>query len=73
MKLARFRIQHYKPIVDSSDCYLGSDMTILAGKNESGKTAILEALRDFDDQDSTSFPDDALPINSSTTPCVELW
>lgn len=48
MKLKKFRIKNYKSIVDSGDCYLTDTVTILAGKNESGKTSILEALEDFD-------------------------
>ena len=47
MKVKKFRIKNYKSIVDSGDCYLTDTITILAGKNESGKTAILEALEDF--------------------------
>ena len=48
MKIQKIRIKNYKSIIDSGDCYLTNDVTILAGKNESGKTSILEALRDFD-------------------------
>ena len=48
MKLKKFKIKNYKSIVDSGDCYLTDTITILAGKNESGKTSILEALQDFD-------------------------
>lgn len=47
MKLYKFRIRNYKSIIDSEYCYLEDRITILAGKNESGKTAILEALEDF--------------------------
>lgn len=47
MKLLKFRIKNYKSIVDSGDCYFSDKLTILAGKNESGKTTILEALGDF--------------------------
>ena len=47
MKLHKFRIQNYKSIIDSGDCYVDNMVTILAGKNESGKTSILEALEDF--------------------------
>ncbi len=47
MKLKKFRIKNYKSIIDSGDCYLTDTITILAGKNESGKTSILEALEDF--------------------------
>ena len=48
MKLKKFRIKNFKSINDSGDCYLTDTITILAGKNESGKTSILEALEDFD-------------------------
>ena len=48
MKLKKFRIKNFKSITDSGDCYLTDTITILAGKNESGKTSILEALEDFD-------------------------
>jgi len=48
MKLKKFRIKNYKSITDSGDCYLTDTISILAGKNESGKTSILEALEDFD-------------------------
>jgi len=48
MKLIKFRIKNYKSIADSGDCYLTDTITILAGKNESGKTSILETLEDFD-------------------------
>lgn len=49
MKLNKFRILNYKAITDSGECDLMTDkITILAGQNESGKTSILEALRDFD-------------------------
>ncbi len=47
MKIKKIRIKNYKSIVDSGDCYLEDDLTIFAGKNESGKTSILEALDDF--------------------------
>ena len=48
MDLSSFRIKNYRSIKDSGECYLSGDfITILAGKNESGKTAILEALEDF--------------------------
>lgn len=48
MKLKKFRIKNFKSITDSGNCYLTDTITILAGKNESGKTSILEALEDFD-------------------------
>lgn len=47
MKVLKFQIKNYKSIVDSGECYLSELVTILAGKNESGKSSILEALFDF--------------------------
>ncbi len=48
MDIKYFRIKNYRSIKDSGICYLsGDNITILAGKNESGKTSILEALEDF--------------------------
>lgn len=67
MKLTKIRALNYKSIVDSGDCYLDECVTVLAGKNESGKTSILEAIRDFDvkkDIDETAKPikdKDAVP------------
>lgn len=62
MKLKKFRIKNYKSIVDSGDCYLTDTITILAGKNESGKTSILEALEDFDTDEKIR--ETAKPIKS---------
>ena len=62
MKIKKFRIKNYKSIIDSGDCYPTDTITILAGKNESGKTSILEALEDFDTQESIR--ETAKPIKS---------
>ena len=44
-----FRIRHFRSITDSGECRLSGDrITVLAGQNEAGKTAVLTALRDFD-------------------------
>lgn len=66
MELIKFRIKNYKSIVDSGDCYFSDKLTILAGKNESGKTSILEALEDFDE--NKKIRDDAKPINGDGIP-----
>ena len=71
MRLLKFRIQHYKSITDSGWCWLASDVTTLAGKNESGKSAVLEALRDFD-RDGAAMPDGAKPIDDSGKPMLEM-
>lgn len=60
MKLKEFKILNYKSIKDSGYCDISSDITILAGKNESGKSVILEALSCFNI--NANIPDDARPI-----------
>ncbi|HTM91813.1 MAG TPA: AAA family ATPase, partial [Flavisolibacter sp.] len=49
MKLKSFRIENYKSILDSGECIISAldNITILAGQNESGKSSILQALRDY--------------------------
>ena len=46
MKLRAFRVQMYRSILDSEWVDV-DDITVLVGKNESGKTAILKALHKF--------------------------
>ena len=71
MKLTSFRIRHYKSIVDSGECEMSQEnISILAGQNESGKTSILEALRDFDflvEINPEAKPDD----NEDAIPTIE--
>jgi len=71
MKTIKFRIENYKSIKDSGKCYLDNKITILAGKNEAGKTAIVEALEDFNvDREIRK---EAIPIHdSSLKPEIEL-
>ena len=44
MKLKSFNVENYKSIKKLGECEVDDKMTVLAGKNESGKTNILEAL-----------------------------
>ena len=71
MKLLSFQIRDYKSIIDSGECEMsGENITVLAGQNESGKTSILEALRDFDYSEeisSEAVPDD----RDGATPMVD--
>ena len=64
MKLKSFRITNYKSIIDSGECRLSDNdnITVLAGQNESGKSSILQALRDFENGeiDKDSLRDDEL-------------
>lgn len=70
MKLIKFRIKNYKSIVDSGDCYFSDKLTIFAGKNESGKSSVLEALEDFH-QDKT-IREEAKPIEGEGIPEVSV-
>ena len=45
MKLIKVQIQCFRNILDSTEVDIQNDVTCLVGKNESGKTAFLEALR----------------------------
>lgn len=52
MRPLAFRIYDFKSVHDSTVCTFSDDrITVLAGQNESGKTSILTALRDFDQPD----------------------
>lgn len=44
MKLTNVRIRMFRNILDSTDVSIQPDVTCLVGKNESGKTAFLQAL-----------------------------
>lgn len=71
MKLIKFRIKNYKSIKDSKLCYLDNKITIFAGKNEAGKTAILEALEEFNN--SKPISEDAISLfDESLIPEIEL-
>ncbi|MEP4033900.1 AAA family ATPase [Roseibium polysiphoniae] len=45
MKLKTVQINHFKHVLDSTPVEIQPDITCLVGKNESGKSAFLEALR----------------------------
>src|SRR5438270_3815175 len=45
MKLKKVLVSHYRNIISSTEVEIQPDVTCLVGKNESGKTAFLEALR----------------------------
>ena len=73
MRLTKFRIKNFKSIIDTGYCSFGSDMTILVGKNESGKTATLEALRYFN-RTIQRVTEDAFPLDGNDRdPSVEIW
>lgn len=71
ISIQKFRIMNYKSIKDSGDCYLSDNVTIFAGKNESGKSSILEALQDF--HKDREIRSEAVPIeNTDLKPEIHL-
>ncbi|MEK9196209.1 MAG: AAA family ATPase, partial [Patescibacteria group bacterium] len=70
MKLVAFRVKNFRSIIDSGWCDLSTDdITTIIGQNESGKSALLDALSIFykptlDDDSIRS--DDTLPEISCT-------
>lgn len=44
MKLTKIQVHNFRNILDSGPIDIGGDVTCLVGKNESGKTGILQAL-----------------------------
>ncbi len=58
MKLRKFRLKGYRCVENSGIVHTATDLTILAGKNESGKSAILDGISFFmNDQGSLPFTD----------------
>ena len=72
MKIKKFRILNYKSIIDSQDCYPAERVTIFAGKNESGKSSILEALENFNTDKQIN--EKAIPIQyPDKKPKIQVW
>ena len=71
MNFVKFSIHNYKSIVDSGECYLSDKLTILAGKNESGKTSILEALADCDEE--RDICNTAKAMDGNGDPYIDLY
>ena len=55
MKLTHVRVTKYRCIEDSTEVPIEPDITALIGRNESGKTAFLEALRRLNAADGARF------------------
>lgn len=71
MQLLKFRVRNYKSITDSGDCYPTDRVTIFAGKNEAGKSSILEALEDSNF--GSKIREKAIPLDDPTAkPSIEL-
>lgn len=53
MKIYSFQIKNYKSILDSKECFVDGNTTVLAGQNESGKSNILVALTKINEKSPT--------------------
>lgn len=58
MSIQYVRIKHFRSIFDTGNLYLDNNLTVLAGKNESGKSNILKALDSFS---KNTFVEEDLP------------
>ena len=57
MRLTGVRIRRFRNIIDSNPIQVEADITCLVGKNESGKTALLEALHRLNPTYPSAFKD----------------
>lgn len=69
MKLRWFEVENFRSITGATKCILEEDITILAGKNEAGKSNLLAALMAFS---SGEFSDSDSPGDSSKDSRVTL-
>lgn len=67
MKLVHVNIQRYRSISEPTEFDVEPDVTALVGKNESGKTAVLQSLYKSDPVDLAKFDPD-LDYPSHKTP-----
>lgn len=76
MRLVKFKIENYRSIKNSKECYLSNDITILAWKNESGKSTVLDALSEFNNS-TDKLSEESEPIwwdeDTSGTRSVSCW
>ena len=72
MRVLKFRIKNYRSINDLGYCFPDDRITIFAGRNEAGKSAVLEALQDFNAQ--TDIREAACPLagDSALKPQIEV-
>lgn len=65
MKLIEFNIENFRSISNTS-CKLSNLLTLLAGKNESGKSNILRAITSLNND--FNFDDDDIPVELDSEP-----
>lgn len=72
MKIAWVQVKDFRSIKDTGRLYVDSNLTVLAGKNESGKSNILKAMEAFSNVffSEEDFPEGKNPKDS--VPIVEV-
>lgn len=72
MKLISFQIKGFKSIIDTGICKISEldNITVLAGQNEAGKSAVLEALDFFKNGPGTDFVRLQKRMDSQTTEVI---
>lgn len=68
--ISSVHIRNYKSIKDSGPINIENGMTVFAGKNESGKTSILQAIEDFDTE--KKIRGTSIPITGEDTPEIDV-
>lgn len=70
MRLKSFQIKNFKSIIDTGKCHLSDEdnLLVLAGQNEAGKSAVIEALDFFGNGPDENF--ERLQRRQDTTPEV---
>ena len=73
MRLHSFQVQGFKSIIDSGVCQLPKNdgIMVLAGQNEAGKSAVIEALRFFQEGKNQEF--ERLYRRRGLSPLVACW
>ncbi len=72
MRMSSFQIKNFKSIIDTGECKLSEidNIVVLAGQNEAGKTAVLEALDFFRNGPAENFSKYQRRLGSEVTSVI---
>ncbi|NTW62262.1 AAA family ATPase [Candidatus Saccharibacteria bacterium] len=71
MRLLSFQIKQYRSIIDTGVVKLSDhdNISVFAGQNESGKSSVLHALRDYEND---TFENNSLPFSTDARPIQQV-